>query len=103
MLESTSVDDDLAQMRKEMSGSSLVCVIIWARTYNDFQAKNLSSFDCSQLPYFCSVHSTYMALISCHLQKGELPPGRASKSGSPFRDTEIEYELNELRKKAKEY
>ncbi|KAI5003093.1 hypothetical protein ZWY2020_027743 [Hordeum vulgare] len=61
MLETTSVDDDLAQMRKEMSGSSL---------------------------------------------KGELPPGRtttASKSGSPFRDTEIETELNELRKKTKEY
>jgi hypothetical protein len=46
-----------------------------------------------------------MALISCHLQKGELPPGRtmASKPGSPFRDREIENELNELRKKAKEY
>uniref|UniRef100_A0A453G7F4 Membrane-associated 30 kDa protein, chloroplastic n=6 Tax=Aegilops tauschii subsp. strangulata TaxID=200361 RepID=A0A453G7F4_AEGTS len=60
MLETTSVDDDLAQMRKELSGRSL---------------------------------------------KGELPPGRAaaSKSGSPFRDTEIEKELNELRKKAKEY
>ncbi|KQK10890.1 probable membrane-associated 30 kDa protein, chloroplastic [Brachypodium distachyon] len=60
MLETTSVDDDLAQMRKELSGSSL---------------------------------------------KGELPSGRTtvSKSGSPFRDTEIEYELNELRKKAKEY
>ncbi|KAE8783389.1 putative membrane-associated 30 kDa protein, chloroplastic [Hordeum vulgare] len=61
MLETTSVDDDLAQMRKELSGSSL---------------------------------------------KGELPPGRTtttSKSGSPFRDTEIETELNELRKKTKEY
>uniref|UniRef100_A0ACD5WJ82 Uncharacterized protein n=1 Tax=Avena sativa TaxID=4498 RepID=A0ACD5WJ82_AVESA len=60
MLETTSVDDDLAQMRKELSGSSL---------------------------------------------KGELPPGRtmASKPGSPFRDREIENELNELRKKAKEY
>ncbi|XP_003562483.2 probable membrane-associated 30 kDa protein, chloroplastic isoform X1 [Brachypodium distachyon] len=52
MLETTSVDDDLAQLRKELSGSSL---------------------------------------------KGELPPGR------PLRDTEIENELNELRKKAKEY
>ncbi|KAM3353371.1 hypothetical protein ACQJBY_024493 [Aegilops geniculata] len=60
MLETTSVDDDLAQMRKEMSGSSL---------------------------------------------KGELPPGRTtgSKSGSPVKDIEIEKELNELRKKAKEY
>ncbi|XP_037407806.1 probable membrane-associated 30 kDa protein, chloroplastic [Triticum urartu] len=60
MLETTSVDDDLAQMRKELSGSSL---------------------------------------------KGELPPGRTtgSKSGSPFKDIEIEKELSELRKKAKEY
>ena len=60
MLETTSVDDDLAQMRKELSGSSM---------------------------------------------KGELPPGRTTVSnpGSPSRDTEIENELNELRKKAKEY
>ncbi|KAK1678148.1 hypothetical protein QYE76_038996 [Lolium multiflorum] len=57
MLETTSVDDDLAQLRKELSGSSL---------------------------------------------KGELPPGRAA-AGSPSRDRDIENELNELRRKAKDY
>jgi phage shock protein A len=43
----------------------------------------------------------------CQLQKGELPPGRAAVSNSgaarPFPDLEIESELNELRRKAKEY
>ncbi|KAK9141889.1 hypothetical protein Syun_011289 [Stephania yunnanensis] len=40
-------------------------------------------------------------------QKGELPPGRtavsSSSGGFPFRDMEIETELNELWRKAKEY
>lgn len=39
-------------------------------------------------------------------QKGQLPPGRttaASNSGFPFRETEIENELNELRRKAADY
>ncbi|KAF8664107.1 hypothetical protein HU200_055019 [Digitaria exilis] len=62
LLETSSVDDDLAQMKKELSGSSL---------------------------------------------KGELPPGRTAASNSsaarPFPDLEIESELNELRRKAKEY
>ncbi|KAJ1286621.1 hypothetical protein BS78_03G366300 [Paspalum vaginatum] len=62
LLETSSVDDDLAQMKKELSGSSL---------------------------------------------KGELPPGRTAVSSSgaarPFPDLEIENELNELRRKAKEY
>ncbi|KAL6840332.1 hypothetical protein ACP4OV_030142 [Aristida adscensionis] len=61
LLETSSVDDDLVQMKKELSGSAL---------------------------------------------KGELPPGRAvSNSGAarPFPDLEIESELNELRRKAKEY
>lgn len=64
MLESSSVDDDLATLRKEMSGSK---------------------------------------------PKGELPAGRttvssgSSSSGFPFRDAEIESELNELRRKAKDY
>jgi phage shock protein A len=62
LLETSSVDDDLAQMKKEISGSS---------------------------------------------SKGELPPGRTAVSNSgaarPFRDIEIENELNELRKKANEY
>ncbi|KAK9082729.1 hypothetical protein Scep_029200 [Stephania cephalantha] len=62
LLESSSVDDDLASLKKELSGS---------------------------------------------LKKGELPPGRtavsSSSGGFPFRDMEIESELNELRRKAKEY
>ncbi|AQK99025.1 Membrane-associated protein VIPP1 chloroplastic [Zea mays] len=62
LLENSSVDDDLSQLKKELSGSSL---------------------------------------------KGELPSGRraASNSGAgrPFPDLEIESELNELRRKAKEY
>lgn len=61
MLESTSVDDDLINLKKELSGSS---------------------------------------------KKGELPPGRTAVStnaGFPFKDTEIEKELNELRRKAKEF
>ncbi|KAL5222954.1 hypothetical protein ABZP36_027667 [Zizania latifolia] len=61
LLETSSVDDDLAQMKKELSGSSM---------------------------------------------KGQLPPGRAAGSNSgaarPFRDIEIENELNQLRKKANE-
>jgi len=48
-----------------------------------------------------------MNITACHLQKGELPPGRAAVSnsgaGRPFPDLEIESELNELRRKAKEY
>ncbi|MQL80530.1 hypothetical protein Taro_012965, partial [Colocasia esculenta] len=62
LLESSSVDDDLANLKRELSGSSL---------------------------------------------KGELPAGRTTVSSSnasyPFRDMEIESELNELRRKAKEY
>ncbi|KAB2093401.1 hypothetical protein ES319_A02G092800v1 [Gossypium barbadense] len=57
LLESTSVDDDLANLKKELSGSS---------------------------------------------QKGELPPGRSTNTKLPYRDAEIETELNELRQKAKE-
>ncbi|XP_042486891.1 probable membrane-associated 30 kDa protein, chloroplastic isoform X2 [Macadamia integrifolia] len=62
LLESSSVDDDLVKLKKELSGSS---------------------------------------------KKGELPPGRTAVSSSnaafPFRDVEIEKELNELRKKAKDF
>lgn len=62
LLESSSVDDDLAALKKEISGGS---------------------------------------------KKGELPPGRtpvtSSSSSFPFQDSEIEKELNELRRKAKEY
>lgn len=62
LLESSSVDDDLANLKKELSGSS---------------------------------------------KKGELPPGRttatSSNTGFPFRDTEIERELNELRQKARDF
>ncbi|XAR65800.1 hypothetical protein NMG60_11011748 [Bertholletia excelsa] len=62
LLESSSVDDDLANLKKELSGSS---------------------------------------------KKGELPPGRtavaSTNSAFPFQDTEIERELNELRRKAKEF
>ncbi|KAL6225479.1 hypothetical protein ACLB2K_004329 [Fragaria x ananassa] len=61
MLESSSVDDDLANLKKELSGSS---------------------------------------------KKGELPPGRTvdpSYKAYPFKDFEIEKELNELRRKAKDF
>ncbi|PPD91285.1 hypothetical protein GOBAR_DD11775 [Gossypium barbadense] len=58
LLESTSVDDDLANLKKELSGSS---------------------------------------------QKGELPPGRSTNTKLPYRDAEIETELNELRQRAKEF
>ncbi|XP_038970395.1 probable membrane-associated 30 kDa protein, chloroplastic [Phoenix dactylifera] len=62
LLESSSVDDDLAKMKRDLSGSSL---------------------------------------------RGELPAGRTAASSSnaafPFRDIEIENELNELRRKAKDY
>ncbi|EOA21075.1 hypothetical protein CARUB_v10001412mg [Capsella rubella] len=61
MLETSSVDDDLADLKKELSGSS---------------------------------------------KKGELPPGRSTVSAStryPFKDSEIENELNELRRKANDF
>lgn len=61
LLESSSVDDDLANLKKELSGSS---------------------------------------------KKGELPPGRSatsSNTGIPFRDSEIEMELDRLRQRAKEF
>ncbi|XP_020599392.1 probable membrane-associated 30 kDa protein, chloroplastic [Phalaenopsis equestris] len=62
LLENSSVDDDLAKLKRELSGTSL---------------------------------------------KGELPAGRTAISSSsgafPFRDIEIENELNELRRKAKEF
>ncbi|XP_010909145.1 membrane-associated protein VIPP1, chloroplastic [Elaeis guineensis] len=62
LLESSSMDDDLVKMKRELSGSSL---------------------------------------------RGELPAGRTAVSSSkatfPFQDMEIENELNELRRKAKDY
>ncbi|AAC27135.1 Similar to chloroplast membrane-associated 30KD protein precursor (IM30) gb/M73744 from Pisum sativum. ESTs gb/N37557, gb/W43887 and gb/AA042479 come from this gene [Arabidopsis thaliana] len=61
MLETSSVDDDLADLKKELSGSS---------------------------------------------KKGELPPGRSTVAAStryPFKDSEIENELNELRRKANDF
>lgn len=62
LLETSSVDDDLANLKREISGTSL---------------------------------------------KGELPAGRTTVSSSnsqfPFKDSEIENELNELRRRAKDY
>ncbi|CDY16399.1 BnaA02g12030D [Brassica napus] len=61
MLETSSVDDDLANLKNELSGGS---------------------------------------------KKGELPPGRSTvpaSTGYPFKDSEIENELKELRRKAKEF
>ncbi|XWS22167.1 hypothetical protein CRYUN_Cryun29cG0011600 [Craigia yunnanensis] len=62
LLESRSVDDNLANLKKELSGSS---------------------------------------------QKGELPPGRTVSASTnkpfPYRDAEIEMELNELRQRAKDF
>ncbi|KAJ8755304.1 hypothetical protein K2173_019102 [Erythroxylum novogranatense] len=58
LLESSSVDDDLDNLKKELSGGS---------------------------------------------KKGELPPGRTAVTSSPFRDPDIEMELNQLRQKRKEF
>ncbi|KAL8166238.1 hypothetical protein V2J09_007737 [Rumex salicifolius] len=59
LLESSSVDDDLANLKKEISGSS---------------------------------------------RKGELPPGRTAVNAKlPLKDLEIESELNELRRRARDY
>ncbi|KZV39228.1 ruBisCO large subunit-binding protein subunit beta, chloroplastic-like [Dorcoceras hygrometricum] len=61
MLETSSVDDDLAALKKQLSGST---------------------------------------------KKGELPEGRtavSTRSALKFQDPEVEEELNELRRKAKEY
>ncbi|CAM8881510.1 unnamed protein product [Rhodiola kirilowii] len=61
MLETSSVDDDLASLKRELSGST---------------------------------------------KKGELPPGRATVASNkpfPYRDAEVENELNELRRKIKEF
>ncbi|XP_062173959.1 membrane-associated 30 kDa protein, chloroplastic [Alnus glutinosa] len=62
LLEGSSVDDDLANLKKELSGST---------------------------------------------KKGELPPGRTVSTSTnkayPFRDADIEMELNELRQKAKDF
>ncbi|KAF5452579.1 hypothetical protein F2P56_027559, partial [Juglans regia] len=62
LLEGSSVDDDLENLKKELSGST---------------------------------------------KKGELPPGRTVTTSTnkpyPFRDSEIERELNELRQKAKDF
>ncbi|KAI4334622.1 hypothetical protein L6164_019287 [Bauhinia variegata] len=62
LLESSSVDDDLANLKKEIAGNS---------------------------------------------KKGELPPGRnvpaSTNTAIPFRDAEIEMELDQLRQRAKEF
>ncbi|KNA21375.1 hypothetical protein SOVF_043790 [Spinacia oleracea] len=63
LLEGSSVDEDLASLKRELSGNS---------------------------------------------KKGELPPGRTTVSSSksaasPFKDMEIESELNELRRRASDY
>ncbi|KAA0044539.1 membrane-associated 30 kDa protein [Cucumis melo var. makuwa] len=73
LLEGSSVDDELANLKKELSGSSKY-----------LNLKMGSS-------------------LSLSLQKGELPPGRTvSGSAFPVRDAEIESELNELRQRARE-
>ncbi|KAM7279316.1 hypothetical protein ACFE04_006450 [Oxalis oulophora] len=59
LLESSSVDDDLAELKKELTASSK--------------------------------------------PKGELPSGRTANLGSAPKDAEIEMELNELRKRAKDF
>ncbi|MBA0812792.1 hypothetical protein Gohar_026730, partial [Gossypium harknessii] len=80
LLESTSVDDDLAKMKRELSGSSQL------EQY----------FEEKKFPTVCE-----------NLTKGELPPGRtvsaSNNTAFPYRDSEIEMELNELRRKAKDF
>lgn len=90
LLESSSVDDDLANLKKELSGASKVLPTL---------PVNLSM-------ELCFFHLTDLSLHTAFKQKGELPPGRspmATNSAFPFQDTEIEKELNELRRKAKEF
>ncbi|KAK4366968.1 hypothetical protein RND71_014848 [Anisodus tanguticus] len=58
LLETSSVDDDLASLKKELTGSS---------------------------------------------KKGDLPPGRIPVSSLQFQDSEIEKELNELRRRANDF
>ncbi|MBA0628597.1 hypothetical protein Godav_023301 [Gossypium davidsonii] len=81
LLESTSVDDDLAKMKRELSGSSQL------EQYFEEEKK---------FPTVCQ-----------NLMKGELPPGRtvstSNNTAFPYRDSEIEMELNELRRKAKDF
>ncbi|CAL5363086.1 unnamed protein product [Camellia sinensis] len=90
LLESSSVDEDLANLKKELSGSTK-CIML--------------SLGVQKGPLGCQkgFHQQWI----CFLKKGELPPGRSAvastNSAFPFQDTEIERELNELRRKAKEY
>lgn len=70
-----------------------------------------SKFDGEEVSY----DTTYMlhiiffpfnCLTVCLKQKGDLPPGRSTTSantGIPFRDAEIELELDQLRQRAKEF
>ncbi|KAJ0093233.1 hypothetical protein Patl1_26652 [Pistacia atlantica] len=87
LLESSSVDDDLANLKKELSSSSKACLILLYMEHKNF------------LTFF-------RQFLVLYKQKGELPPGRAAATSTtsfPFRDSEIESELNELRRKTKEF
>lgn len=55
--------------------------------------------------YFKIIVDHYILLV-IGKQKGELPPGRAAvarNTAFPFQDSEIEKELNELRRKSKDF
>ncbi|KAJ0034971.1 hypothetical protein Pint_26015 [Pistacia integerrima] len=84
LLESSSVDDDLVNLKKELSSSSKACLILLYMEHKNF------------LMFF----HQFIVL------KVELPAGRAAATSTtsfPFRDSEIESELNELRRKTKEF
>lgn len=60
----------------------------------------------------CNTYMLHIIFLSHCLsvwfkQKGELPPGRSgsinSNTGIPFRDAEIEMELDQLRQRAKDF
>ncbi|OWM86153.1 hypothetical protein CDL15_Pgr010977 [Punica granatum] len=130
LLESSSVDDDLTNLKKELSGATKELFFLSSsspppplfpppsgRCSRHFSraspvsaissgtsaAPQHSSTD--EEPHKASAAPTFQQAIQ-RLQKGDLPPGRsavATNSSFPFQDSEIEKELNELRRKAKEF
>lgn len=87
-------------------------VIMIPLTFLIHDSSNCMVIDRAQLGLHASLienpSSFFKVLICIYVlkQKGDLPPGRtavAVNSPFPFQDSEIERELNELRRKAKEY
>ncbi|KAI8556076.1 hypothetical protein RHMOL_Rhmol05G0224200 [Rhododendron molle] len=111
LLEGSSVDDDLADLKKELSGSKKLsyCAVL----VEDFSRVSPESlFGGFLMKLTCQGSLAGVQSCSGHFEfdictilwKGDLPPGRtaarSTSSAFPFQDTEIERELNELRRKA---